>query len=111
MFKIEEHNEIEEVPEEIEEVPEETEEIEETTELNKLLVKRTPMDFVKALKLLNQEQKEGVRRVGFGTLLDYNLCSVPNALAYWILDNFNPYSRELKLPSGKCIHIVDRDVE
>ncbi|KAL1545900.1 hypothetical protein AAHA92_22572 [Salvia divinorum] len=82
-----------------------------TTDDKRLKVKRTPRNFVGALKTLNDKQISSVKAMGFGALLHYNVIVIPSKLAYWVLDNFDPISCSIRLPGGGALHIDEKDVQ
>ncbi|XP_057790617.1 uncharacterized protein LOC131007701 isoform X2 [Salvia miltiorrhiza] len=55
----------------------------------KFNTRTTPAAFHDSLRKLNEAQKNAVREIGFGRILDLKLKDLPRHLAYWILNKFN----------------------
>ncbi|VFQ87214.1 unnamed protein product [Cuscuta campestris] len=84
-------------------------------ELNKIGVKSiktrmSPKTITELLKNLSEEQKEDVREMGFGSLLQLDITHLPLQLGYWLVENFDTRSVSLKLPSKKEIHIDETSI-
>ncbi|CAH9105280.1 unnamed protein product [Cuscuta epithymum] len=76
-----------------------------------LYTRSSPNVVMNAISKLSHKQREQVREVGFGALLDLGIRELPSKLGYWIVDNFDPISCSLKLGKGRKIHITEEDVE
>ncbi|CAA0828627.1 Unknown protein [Striga hermonthica] len=66
--------------------------------------------FVKAVSGLTDDQKEAVRDMGFGRLLELTITTTPAKMGYWLVDSFNHMDRKLKLYDGEKIHVKEEDV-
>ncbi|KAL3652039.1 hypothetical protein CASFOL_001720 [Castilleja foliolosa] len=53
--------------------------------------------LIKTFKSMTNEQRDTVRSMGFGGLLDFNIAETPLALGYWLLENFDPMACVVKL--------------
>ncbi|VFQ62716.1 unnamed protein product [Cuscuta campestris] len=87
----------------------------EEEELNKIGVKSiktrmSPKTIIELLKNLSEEQKEDVREMGFGRLLQLDISHLPLQLGYWLVENFDTRNVSLKLPSKKEIHINETSI-
>ncbi|XP_057800150.1 uncharacterized protein LOC131015745 [Salvia miltiorrhiza] len=58
---------------------------------------------------MNDVQKEAVKSLGFGSVLDLTIQEMPSKLDYWVLDCFHARRSEIVLPSGKTIEVTDED--
>ncbi|KAG6399950.1 hypothetical protein SASPL_141436 [Salvia splendens] len=67
--------------------------------------------FLRILKSLNERQKNAVRQLGFGGLLDFDVTSVPGTLAYWLLEHFDHLRCCLMLPNDVELEVDTKDVE
>ncbi|PWA74635.1 RecF/RecN/SMC [Artemisia annua] len=71
-----------------------------------------PTNLFRVISKLSNEQKQGLREIGFGNLIEYKILDVPTRLAYWLLDKFDEETCSLDV-NGKRIEItreVVRDV-
>ena len=66
--------------------------------------------FVDMLESLNENQRRAVREIGFGALLNFNIRSLPRALAYYLINNFNSKTSSIELNSGESLFLDDEDV-
>ncbi|XP_057802154.1 uncharacterized protein LOC131017418 [Salvia miltiorrhiza] len=62
------------------------------------------------LKLMNNPQKESVKKMGFGVILELSIREIPGRMAYWVLDHFNYESGELEISPEKKIKVTEDDV-
>ncbi|KAL6511267.1 hypothetical protein OROHE_020491 [Orobanche hederae] len=69
-----------------------------------------PQVLVNTIEKLNDIQKQEIIDMGFGHILLLSIKEVPSMLGYWVLDNFNPITCEIKLQGGRRLHIDDNDV-
>ncbi|KAH6799249.1 hypothetical protein C2S51_035733 [Perilla frutescens var. frutescens] len=76
----------------------------------KLKSRAIPGELVKAISTMGDGHKRAVRQMGFGHILNLNVHLVPAHLAYWVLDNFDAQSCEIKLSSGRSIAVDADDV-
>lgn len=51
-----------------------------------------------------------MREMGFGSLLEMRIKSVPTKMSYWVLEHFNSDRCELHLDAGRGFHVVEDDV-
>ncbi|KAH6817383.1 hypothetical protein C2S51_000986 [Perilla frutescens var. frutescens] len=59
---------------------------------------------------MNKTQREAVRQLGFGSILCLDIYDFPKRMNYWLLENFDPVSRELQLQHGRRLRIEVSDV-
>ncbi|KAH6827979.1 alpha carbonic anhydrase 2 [Perilla frutescens var. hirtella] len=64
----------------------------------------------KAVMEMNKAQEEAVRQLGFGSILHLDINQFPQKITYWLLENFDPVSRELQLQHGRRLRIEVSDV-
>ncbi|XP_057790613.1 uncharacterized protein LOC131007698 [Salvia miltiorrhiza] len=76
----------------------------------KFNTRTTPAAFHDSLRKLNEAQKNAVREIGFGRILDLKLKDLPRHLAYWILNKFNPQTCELEIDPRRRVRITTNDV-
>lgn len=58
----------------------------------------------------DQDKHQAVCDIGFGSLLDFDLMKLDDSLCMWLVQNFHPYSRTLRLGSGKELVITEEDI-
>ncbi|KAH6762452.1 hypothetical protein C2S52_019885 [Perilla frutescens var. hirtella] len=59
---------------------------------------------------MNKTQREAVRQLGFSGILCLDIYDFPKRMNYWLLENFDPVSRELQLQHGRRLRIEVSDV-
>ncbi|KAL3653260.1 hypothetical protein CASFOL_002941 [Castilleja foliolosa] len=68
--------------------------------------------LVKALRSMNDRQRNVVCEMGFGLLFRLDAPKeLPTKLCYWLLENFEPKSCELILTNGRRLQVDPADVE
>ncbi|KAL3633257.1 hypothetical protein CASFOL_022784 [Castilleja foliolosa] len=68
--------------------------------------------LVKALRAMNDRQQIVVTEMGFGLLFRLDAPKeLPTKICYWLLDNFEPKTCELKLSNGSRLYVEPADVE
>nr|GMC92251.1 uncharacterized protein LOC109193148 isoform X2 [Ipomoea batatas] len=67
--------------------------------------------LVDALKDLSCQQKDDIRDMGFGSLLEFNVGDSPPCLVHWLLSNFDGQARAFDLGGGRLLPLEERDVE
>ncbi|KAK9056525.1 hypothetical protein SSX86_023887 [Deinandra increscens subsp. villosa] len=67
----------------------------------------SPIQFFKCIQNLRPNQKEAVRKIGFGQLLTFRVDGIPAKLAHFVVDNFRPKSMHIKV--GRRLINVDCD--
>ncbi|XP_042034224.1 uncharacterized protein LOC121780671 isoform X1 [Salvia splendens] len=87
-------------------VPNPTDEVE---VVNRMKLRRSPKFLVEMMELLNENQLQAVRDMGFGHLIHFNITSIPSQLAYWLLYNFDPITCSVKV-RGQRVHLTEEDV-
>ncbi|XP_057803563.1 uncharacterized protein LOC131018886 [Salvia miltiorrhiza] len=70
----------------------------------------TTATFHDKLGELNDAQKEAIRAIGFGRILELKVRQIPGKLAYWVLDKFNSASCELQVDDGRNLKVTEDDV-
>nr|GMD86867.1 uncharacterized protein LOC109193148 isoform X1 [Ipomoea batatas] len=67
--------------------------------------------LVDALKDLSCQQKDDIRDMGFGALLEFNVGDSPPCLVHWLLSNFDGEARAFDLGGGRLLPLEESDVE
>lgn len=75
-----------------------------------LVTRCSPGRLVNVIKQFTPEQKEAVKGMGFGSLLDLKCRTLRRSLCLWLLERFNTIRRSLEI-CGKRIPLSPRDVE
>ena len=60
----------------------------------------SPGSLLSLILGFNNEQRDCVIEMGFGSLLDMKMTDVPGALIYYVLDCFNEKTRKIEFPTG-----------
>ncbi|GER25456.1 E3 ubiquitin-protein ligase [Striga asiatica] len=76
----------------------------------KLKSRTCPQVLVNSCKKMNAAQKRAVNEIGFGSIFHLSVNKLPRKLGYWLLDNFQPKTCEIKLQNGHNVHIESEDV-
>ncbi|XP_023751925.1 uncharacterized protein LOC111900276 [Lactuca sativa] len=75
-----------------------------------LVTRCSPGRLVNVIKQFTPEQKEAVKSMGFGSLLDLKCRTLRRSLCLWLLERFNTIRRSLEI-CGKRIPLSPVDVE
>ncbi|XP_057775256.1 uncharacterized protein LOC130994235 [Salvia miltiorrhiza] len=75
-----------------------------------LNTRTTLASFHDALLKLNTAQKDAVRDIGFGNILELRVKELPGRLAYWALNSFNPTTCELEISTSIRVKVTENDV-
>nr|XP_043614365.1 uncharacterized protein LOC122586441 [Erigeron canadensis] len=75
-----------------------------------LVTRCSPGRLVNVLKHFTPEQKEDVKSMGFGSLLDLKCRTLRRSLCLWLLERFNTIRRSLEI-CGERIPLYPHDVE
>ncbi|PWA49470.1 hypothetical protein CTI12_AA482120 [Artemisia annua] len=57
----------------------------------------SPKKLFNAIQTLTPVQKMCLERIGLGGILDFKLDGIPNKIAFYVVDNFNPETMEIKI--------------
>ena len=71
----------------------------------KVLIKKFPGPLYDTIKKITTDQKEAISRMGFKSLLDFEINVMPSRLGYWLLERFDAESGNLTV-FGDTIHIT-----
>ncbi|XP_019196010.1 PREDICTED: uncharacterized protein LOC109189836 [Ipomoea nil] len=72
---------------------------------------RVPLvQLVEALADLTSLQKKDIRDLGFGSLLELKIKEMPLRLGRWLLLNFDPQARSIRLGEGEFLEVREEDV-
>ncbi|KAI7754403.1 hypothetical protein M8C21_020232, partial [Ambrosia artemisiifolia] len=63
-------------------------------------IRSSPTQLTRCIKILSDEQRLAVKDMGLGRLLNLKMDGIPAKLGHYVVDNFNPDSLELTLPSA-----------
>ncbi|XP_019158292.1 PREDICTED: uncharacterized protein LOC109155019 [Ipomoea nil] len=69
-----------------------------------------PKTMFKFVQKLTPEQKQSVRDIGFGALLNLQLCTSDSQLVQYLLDNFELYQTHFKLENDK-LTVEEEDIK
>ncbi|PWA72323.1 ulp1 protease family, C-terminal catalytic domain-containing protein [Artemisia annua] len=72
---------------------------------NRVHLRNPPENLFRVITHLSEIQKNDVRRMGFGEVLEFKISKVPTRLAYWLLDMFDENTCVLDV-KGKRINIT-----
>ncbi|KAL3645729.1 hypothetical protein CASFOL_010909 [Castilleja foliolosa] len=72
--------------------------------------RNSPGNLVSAFKAMNNAQRNDIKEMGFGRLLELEVTELPTTLSYWLLENFDPKRCEIKLQGGRGLHVEAEDV-
>ncbi|KAL3633153.1 hypothetical protein CASFOL_026137 [Castilleja foliolosa] len=75
-----------------------------------LKTRNSPENLIKAVKKMTDAQLDDVRDMGFESLLSLEVKKIPSKLSYWLLDNFDPMTREIRLQQGRQLRVEACDV-
>lgn len=75
-----------------------------------LYTRSSPRCLYDAVRKMNSQQKQAVKEMGFGHLLNWNIRTLPRRLAYWVVDNFNSKSCDLMTHNGRTLTVTEEDV-
>nr|XP_043632715.1 uncharacterized protein LOC122603924 isoform X2 [Erigeron canadensis] len=75
-----------------------------------LVTRCSPGRLVNVIKQFTPDQREAVKRIGFGSLLDLKCRTLRRSLCLWLLERFNTIRRSLEI-CGSRIPLSPRDVE
>nr|GMD82142.1 uncharacterized protein LOC109191529 [Ipomoea batatas] len=92
--------------------PEQTDAEDETTRADDdgLKIRAFPKILTKAVEQLSPAQRQAVKDIGLGSLLDLQITNLPHQMGLWLVENFDPRSCTLQLQNGQTIHITADDV-
>ncbi|KAI3797168.1 hypothetical protein L1987_32421 [Smallanthus sonchifolius] len=60
-------------------------------------IRNSPITLCKLVKLLTDKQKMVVKEMGFGSIIMFNISSLPTSLGYWLVSNYDPSCNQLNL--------------
>nr|GLL27376.1 uncharacterized protein LOC109191529 [Ipomoea trifida] len=75
-----------------------------------LKIRALPKILTTAVEQLNPAQRQAVKDIGLGSLLDLQITNFPRQMGLWLVEKFDPRSCTLKLQNGQTIHITADDV-
>lgn len=84
--------------------------VDEHNDVQRIYTRARPGELKELLQALSDIQKAWVRELGFGGLFHLDIRDTPSRLGYWLVSNFDPRSRTLKLSSGGGLRITAHDV-
>ncbi|CAA0843104.1 Unknown protein [Striga hermonthica] len=76
----------------------------------KLVTRCSPGRLLNVLQRLTPDQKDAVKNMGFGSILNLRCRTLRRSLCLWLLDKFNTVRRSLEI-CGERIPLTPRDVE
>ncbi|PWA65992.1 ulp1 protease family, C-terminal catalytic domain-containing protein [Artemisia annua] len=73
--------------------------------MDRVQLRIPPISLFRVITNFTEEQKQSVREMGFGGILEYRLSEIPTRLGYWVLDKFDEDSCSL-LFGGNTIPVT-----
>jgi hypothetical protein len=73
-------------------------------------VRCSPERFLAAVHSFTPTQRQWVNEMGFGPLLEMQCQGVERRLCLWLMNRFNPATRELEIRANKFVRIYDNHV-
>ncbi|KAL8262747.1 hypothetical protein R6Q59_024096 [Mikania micrantha] len=70
--------------------------------LRRILIPNSPLSLCTFIQPLNAMQNATVSKIGFASILEFKITSLPTCLGYWLLANYDPTTCKLNLGS----HVV-----
>ncbi|KAH6798602.1 hypothetical protein C2S51_035086 [Perilla frutescens var. frutescens] len=70
----------------------------------------SPLALHNSISQLTNAQKQAVRDMVFGSILNLDIKNVPPKLSYWVISNFDPKHSEIILGSDRRVHVCEDDV-
>jgi len=64
---------------------------------NRIRTRSSPYTLCELIEKLTDEKVDVIKKMGFGSVLNYNINCMPTRLGYWLLSNYNPTSNVLNL--------------
>lgn len=71
-----------------------------------ITTRSSPSSLQTAMKNLEDEEKEVIREMGFGSMLDLKIDTLPSKIGLWLVKNFCPDRKTIKLRESKEILIT-----
>lgn len=65
----------------------------------------SPNSLMTAIRSMNEEQKQAVIDIGFGSILNMKFEEIPTRIGYFVVDNFDERTGKIKLKNGS-IHVT-----
>lgn len=65
-----------------------------------LKIRALPKILTKVVEQLSPAQRQAVKDIGLGSLLDLQITNLPRQMGLWLVENFNPRSCTLQLQNG-----------
>nr|GLL42191.1 uncharacterized protein LOC109191529 [Ipomoea trifida] len=75
-----------------------------------LRIRALPKILTKAVEQLSPTQRQTVKDIGLGRLLDLQITNLPRQMWQWLVENFDIRSCTLQLQNRQTIHITTDDV-
>nr|GME10987.1 uncharacterized protein LOC109191529 [Ipomoea batatas]GME21468.1 uncharacterized protein LOC109191529 [Ipomoea batatas] len=75
-----------------------------------LRIRALPKILTKPVEQLSPAQRQTVKDIGLGRLLDLQITNLSRQMGLWLVENFDPRSCTLQLQNGQTIHITVDDV-
>ena len=75
-----------------------------------LRAKTTVKPLYEATKTLTPERKSKIRKMGFGTLLDFPFEKIPGKLPYFVLKNLNTKTMKVTFPNDSTLKITPKKI-
>nr|GMD39206.1 uncharacterized protein LOC109191529 [Ipomoea batatas] len=75
-----------------------------------LKIRGSPKHLAWPIKRFNACQKNAVRALGLGDMLDFQVEGIPKSMCRWLISNFDPTNMCLSLENGLVLPVTEEDV-
>nr|GMC67032.1 uncharacterized protein LOC109155335 [Ipomoea batatas]GMD53310.1 uncharacterized protein LOC109155335 [Ipomoea batatas] len=75
-----------------------------------LKIRGSPKHLAWPIKRFNACQKNAVRALGLGDMLDFQVEGIPKSMCRWLISNFDPTNMCLRLENGLVLPVTEEDV-
>nr|GMC97359.1 beta-D-glucosyl crocetin beta-1,6-glucosyltransferase-like [Ipomoea batatas] len=75
-----------------------------------LKIRGSPKHLAWPIKRFNACQKNAVRALGLGDMLDFQVEGIPKSMCRWLISNFDPTNICLSLENGLVLPVTEEDV-
>nr|GMC70729.1 uncharacterized protein LOC109174777 [Ipomoea batatas]GME03276.1 uncharacterized protein LOC109174777 [Ipomoea batatas] len=75
-----------------------------------LKIRGSPKHLASPIKHFNACQKNVVRALGLGDILDFQVEGIPKSMCRWLISNFDPTNMCLSLENGLVVPVTEEDI-
>nr|GME03274.1 uncharacterized protein LOC109191529 [Ipomoea batatas] len=73
-------------------------------------IRGSPKHLASPIKHFNACQKNVVRALGLGDILDFQVEGIPKSMCRWLISNFDPTNMCLSLENGLVVPVTEEDI-